>query len=243
MIVQSNNKKNTLNKIIMIIFGVFMLFGALMPFISHGSYMFGGKPKQINEILFEEGLPSWNSSVFYNYKDKFVSTDIDAVVDIYAETNRTYNFIPVGKENHYIVWLDDGSMMSLAISGKDKEIETIINSTWDYLDEKSDHLTDKPLHVEGVIKSLSGDVQKYYDEALKYYGIDESVAPIHYYEIDATESRLLNWVTSIIMLAIGSLLLYAALAKPKTTISNKLENNENIETNDSIDEIENNLNQ
>ena len=94
-----------------------------------------------------------------------------------------------------------------------------------------------------MIKSLSGDVQKYYDEALKYYGIDESVAPIHYYEIDATESRLLNWVTSIIMLAIGSLLLYAALAKPKTTISNKLENNENIGTNDSIDEIENNPNQ
>lgn len=235
MTIQSNNKKNTLNKIFMIIFGVFMLIGALMPFISHGSYMFGGKPKHLSEILKTNDL--------YNYKDKFVSAEIDAIIDVYAETKRTYNFIPVGKENHYILWLDDGSMMSLAISGKDKEIEEIINSTWDYLDEKSDYLTDKPLHVEGVINSLGGDVRKYFDEALEYFGIDESVATIHYYEIDATDSRLLNWVASLIMFAIGSLLLYAALAKPKTTISNKLENNENIETNDSIDEIENNLNQ
>ena len=50
----------------MIIFGVFMLIGALMPFISHGSYMFGGKPKQLNEILKTNDL--------YNYKDKFVSS-------------------------------------------------------------------------------------------------------------------------------------------------------------------------
>lgn len=232
MTVQSNNKKNIINKIIMIIFGVFMLIGALMPFISHGSYMFGGKPKQLNEILKTNDL--------YNYKDKFVSAEIDAIIDVYAETKRTYNFIPVGKENHYILWLDDGSMMSLVISGKDKEIEEIINSTWDYLDEKSDYLTDKPLHVEGVINSLGGDVRKYFDEALEYFGIDESVATIHYYEIDATDSRLLNWVTSLIMFAVGSLCLYASFAKPKTTISNQLENNENIETKDSIGEIENN---
>ena len=235
MTVQSNNKKNTLNKIIMIVFGVFMLIGALVPFISYGSYMFGGKSKELKEILYREDL--------YSYKDKFVSADIDAVIDVYAETKRTYNFIPVGKENHYILWLDDGSMMSLAISGKDKEIEEIINSTWDYLDEKSDYLTDKPLHVQGVIKSLGGDVRKYFDEALEYFGIDESVATIHYYEIDATESRLLNWVTSLIMLSIGGLLLYTAFAKPKNTNSNEIENIDNPDNKNSIDEIENNLNQ
>ena len=235
MTVKTSNNKNIINKIIMIVLGAFMLLGAIMPFISHGSYMFGGKPKELSEILYKEEL--------YSYKDKFVSVDIDAIIDIYAETNRTYNFIPVGKDNHYIVWLDDGSMISLAISGKDKEIEAIINSTWDYLDEKTDYLTDKPLHVEGIINSLSGDVREYYDEALNYFGIDESVAAIHYYEIDATESRLLNWIVSIVMLSIGLFFLYAAFAKPKNTISNQLENNENIDTKKSIDEIENNLNQ
>ena len=243
MTVQSNNNKKILNKILMTFLGAIMIFGAAMPFISDGSYMFGGKAKQINDIIFDEELPTWNSSVFNKYKDKFVSADIDAIIDIYAETKRTYSFIPVGKENHYIIWLDDGSMMSLAISGKENEIDAIIDSTWDYLDEKTEYLTDKPLHIEGIIKSMSGDVRKYYDEALEYYGIDESVAPIHYYEIDTTESRLLNWVTSIIMSLIGLFCLYAAFAKPKNDNLNELDSINNTETKDSISEIEKNLNQ
>ena len=178
MSIQSNNKSNRGTKIMMTIFGVFLLFIASIPFISYGSYMFGGKPKELNDILFD------NQSDISNYNNKFVSADIDRILDIYAETSHSYGFIPVGKENHYILWVGNGSLMSLAISGKKEEIESIINATWDYLNEESEYLTDKPLHVEGVITSLSGDVRKYYDEVLDYYEIDSSVVDVQYYEID-----------------------------------------------------------
>ena len=72
--------------------------------------------------------------------------------------------------------------------------------------------------------------------------------------IHTTESRLVSWFASLLMVVLGLICLYAAFAKPKKNNLNKVEstqntvinnsingvqNTENTEVNNSIDEVQN----
>ena len=202
-------KGNTIfQRILLFLLGLMMLGGAIFPFVRNGAYYFGGKAKDLYEVIEEDS--------FYKNEGKFVYADIDAIVDKYAETTHSVNFIPVGKDHHYIAFLFDDSFISISLPAKYvSDADRIIEETWEYMNGESDSFTDDQLHVEGTLTRLGGDAYKYYNEVLNAYGITEDIYEIRSYTIDATDSRLLQFVVSIVLLALAGLLFFAAFAKEK----------------------------
>ncbi|MCM1287439.1 MAG: hypothetical protein NC240_03940 [Clostridium sp.] len=165
-----------------------LLFAAFSDDIS---YLFG-KAESMNELLAEgEEL-----------KGEYVSVGVDAVVDWYAETTYKINgIIPAGSKWHCLVWLDDESFISLTVKGKKNKdlINNLISGTEKYLNGETNVLP-SPVVFEGKIISIGSEVDEYFYDAIRYYGI--TGMEVHYLTIDTTYSKTSIILYGIIFLAI-----------------------------------------
>lgn len=168
---------------ILIVAIMFLAFGILST-VLYSDLMFGTKVSNINKLLYEGSIKS--------NEDSYVEMDIDAVLDNFAETSHKSYGITTGKDQHYLVWLDDDSMIAVSVKSK-KDIsamDEIMELTWDYVDGKTDEFTKTPLHLKGKIKQMSTEMRKYFKQSLDYFGITDADRDIHYYVIDCTDSQL-----------------------------------------------------
>ena len=214
------DKKEIFSKVVLGFLTLIFLGISILPIIENGRYIFTGKAQDINKLMYED--------CFEEYVDKYISADLDAIVDIYAETTHTYNYIPTGKDNHYIAWLEDDSFISITLKNKKQieEAERVIDETWDYLDEKTDNFTENPLHIEGVLKELDNDLEKYYQEVLTEYGVEENEFIIRHYTIDVSQSRLKSIMFSLVALTIAMFIFYSGFLANNTKNNNILVNKE-----------------
>ena len=172
-------------------FGIFNL-------INHADYYFGSA-KNIDEMLASGNVE----------KDEYVSIGVDAVFDWYAETTHKINGIPAGKEQHCIVWLSNGDIISLTVKGKKNyaKIDEIIDATWAAMDDETGMTSlHTPVVFEGKITNVGYEVKQYYDDYIgkmedadffEWYGTK-------YYEltIDTTDNKM-----STLMWYLGGLLI------------------------------------
>jgi hypothetical protein len=165
--------------ILLIIVGVVLAFLGVCTFIGDSDFIFNGAD-DINTMIEELRLNP----------GEYTSVRIDANFGAYAETLHMINgVIPAGKEQHYIVWLDDGSLISVTVKGSSKydKMDAIEEQTYEYIDNGG--TLGKSITYVGKISTISGDLKKYYREALDYLGADDSSANIRYLDIDTTETK------------------------------------------------------
>lgn len=157
---------------------LFTLMAAFLIFVE-GDVLFG-KSENFYDLEAKEGIQ----------KDQYVSIPVDAVLANYAETKHTVNFIPVGKDQHFIIWLNGDSMISLTIKNKKtvKELNKICDQTWDYLDGVTDSLPDT-ITLRGVIHTMDSEIEGYYDDALDMIGVSDTDMNVYYVTIDCTETQ------------------------------------------------------
>ena len=163
---------------------MFLAFG-IISLILYSDLIFGIKVSNINKFL-QQGTVEANEG-------SFVEMDIDAVLDNFAETSHKRNGITIGKDQHYLVWLDDDSMIAVSVKSK-KDVNAmndIMDVTWDYVDGKRETLADEPLHLKGKLQKMSSEMKNYYQKSLDYFGITSADRDIHYYVVDCTDSQLL----------------------------------------------------
>lgn len=160
------------------------------------------KPKDINDVIAEEGTPE---------KGQYVTIGVDAVVDWYAETEYKINgVIPAGTKRHCIVWVNDTTFISMTVKG-DKNydlIDDIIDETWDYLDGTT-YALPTPKEFTGKITSISSDVSSYYSQGCSAYGIYSSDGlTILQVDIDTTNGKGMGYTLLLIAVAlfVGSII-------------------------------------
>ena len=184
----------------LLIFGIILLAIGLLCLASESEMIFGTEVSNINKLLSEHSLES--------NLDSYIELDIDAVLDNFAEmTHKTYG-ITTGKDQYYIIWLDDDSMIALSANGKNaKELDRIMDETWDYVDEKTEDLTADRLHIKGKLVNLTLDEKKYYQESLDDLGLTPDSRDLHYYKIDCTDSQLFLILMVVVLCGLGLLLI------------------------------------
>lgn len=171
------------------IIGVVIITAILALFLgTQASYLFDSTPTDIVDHISEKGAP---------VKGEYVSVEVDAVVEHFAETDHRINgIIPMGTDNHYLLWLTDDSFIALTANGKDlcNQLSDIKNQTQLYIMGNSDYLSD-PVKIEGRIATMDAEIEGYYRDALDYWGIYSSDGlQIYYVAIDETDSKLSNWL-------------------------------------------------
>ncbi|MGN0152693.1 MAG: DUF6709 family protein [Wujia sp.] len=169
------------------IFGLilFLVLGIVL-IISESKYLFSA-PVDFNKEIADSGTPE---------KGTYVTVGVDAVVDWYAETEYKINgIIPAGKEQHCLLWLDDGSFVSMTVKGKNiDKVNKLIQETTYYLSGVSDDLPTKVV-FEGKVTSIGSEVSQYYNEVLDAYEISAADGlVIRYVTIDTTESKMRTWL-------------------------------------------------
>lgn len=134
-------------------------------------------------------------------KDKYVEMHIDGVIGNYAETKHTVNFIPVGTDQHYIIWLDNDQFISLATQDKNlmKRLDEITTATWDYNDGVIDELPEAVV-VRGIVHSMDPEIRGYIDQWANEIGISDSII---YLSVDNTETPTKAWLEILLFLAIS----------------------------------------
>lgn len=135
---------------------------------------------------------------------KYVSLDVDAVLENYAKTKHSVSFIPTGTDQHYILWLGDGSVISLTTNDKKliKKFDAMIDETWNYIDELYNENYDADLpeavEVKGKITSIRPKISGFYEEFLGEMGVTSEFT-VYHMTIDTTETPFKNIMLLIAM--------------------------------------------
>ncbi len=189
------NGKKTPTWGVLVVGIMFLAFSLIMVWL-YGPLMFGTKVTDINTLLRENRVKESTG--------KYVELDVDAVLENFAETVHKTNGFTTGKDQHFLVWLDDDSMIAVSVTGKNTTaMKNIMDATWEYLDGKSDSLTKTPLHLKGKIEEMSGQLLSYYREALEYFNLNEADRDIYYLRINCTDTQLLSLLITGGMFAFG----------------------------------------
>ena len=185
--------------------GLFCIGFGLFVIISNSRYMFGGKPADLNELIKEN--PDISSS---EIEDKdVVSLKIDYSFGNFAiEKNKSYG-IPMGEKKFYIIYLEDDSVMAVAVKGDDvRKMEAITNHTL----SQNGYTGASTIRLEGAVyKIVDTDLKKYYDNALTNLGIkgvEGNQIKMRYIYIDASTNRKSMWLVSGLSLLAGIFLLF-----------------------------------
>ena len=151
-------------------------------------------------------------------KDQYVELYVDGVIGNYAETEHKINgIIPSGTDQHYLLWLDDGTFISLTTRNKDlmSKLDAICDNTWDYIDYKTDVL-DKSITIKGKIGSMDTEIKGFCNEWLDQLEVSHS--DMRYVSINADTSRgsVLGYVGICLLIAgVGVFVFINAVNKEK----------------------------
>ena len=156
-------------------------------------------------------------------KSQYVELYVDGVIGNYAETEHRINgIIPSGTDQHYLLWLDDGTFISLTTRNKDlmSKLDAICDNTWYYIDYKTDVL-DKSITIKGKIGSMDTEIKGFCNEWLDELEVSHS--DMRYVSINADTSRgsVLGYVGICLLLAaVGVVVFIFAVKKEKNDAFN-----------------------
>lgn len=141
-------------------------------------YIITGKADDLNDIVLSGEEPQ---------KFDIVELDVKYVLCCYAHSESGYRSIRT-KKYHYVIMLEDGSCMSLAV--KDEEIRTylaqLMSATKSYMNGYTVQFPE-PLHVTAVVKGLKNAGVDMYLDGIREYDIssDDTIM----LELDTTKTR------------------------------------------------------
>ncbi len=159
--------------------------------IINGSYMFKGETVSLNWGNTEEApVPQkGDHATFY----------ARLVLGNYAETKHTINgFIPAGTEQHYIILLDDFSVLSVTAKNSSvlEQLDRMTEATWNYSDTGDTSYLTESIELTGSLKSMNSEIQGYYHTSLQKVGITEAEYTIYNLTLDVTNTRFSYFVTA-----------------------------------------------
>lgn len=192
------------NPIFLILCGVLLLAAGIYLFSANASYYVFGNTYNMHDLLFS--YQEWPV-------DRFTTFTVDTCFGNYAETKHTVNgLIPIGKDEHYIVMLEDHSLVSVSVKGKKhiQAMEKLTEETWN----SEEYRSDSPITLTGMIKTgVDPEVQGYYQEVLSQMGIDPATSEqVRYMAIDTTDTRIGGWMIFLGALILGGFCLFSGIS-------------------------------
>lgn len=189
-------KHNVGQVIILAMCMLLMLVMAFVMFVGDSDYLLGKEARDVMDYADDGVAPP---------KGVHIKVNVDACLGNYAETQHKINgVIPAGKEEHYIVWLDNNAALSITVKSKKtiNKLNSIIDDTWDYLDGVSDTLPSS-ITIEGQVKTMDSELKGYYEDYLEEMGFTDSGFPIYYVTVDNTDTRATGWLIVGVLLVAG----------------------------------------
>ncbi len=180
----------------LIVGAIFIILAVVMTLVNN-ELLFKREVTDLNKLLSQGSVSSNIGSM--------VTVKVDAVLDNFAETTHTRNGFTTGKDQHFVIWLDDDSMIAVSVNKKDEidALERIMDETWDYIEEKANDFTKQPVELRGKLSEMSVAIRGYYKDSLTRMGATSDTYTLYYYTIDCTESALLSGIIIVFLFVLG----------------------------------------
>lgn len=105
--------------------------------------------------------------------EKYVSFDIDYVLDAFMESYRTRRGFRSESSVYYLVLNEELGVVAVRVPAKmEEQMDQIMDETWDYLNDVRSE-PPKGMHMEGTMKKLDEDGKKYYDLAMDRFDLEK----------------------------------------------------------------------
>ena len=185
--------------------GILSLFICILTFAGYHDYMMHGKPLNINKLLYEKK----NDLDSKEFVGQYASITLNSSLGSFATEKHRYYFIPTGESTYYLTLLDDNSIMAVKVKDQ-KDIDTLEKMTSETY-ASGNFYSKETITLEGKVDSItSGDILKYYDEALVKLGVKDEKGSVpdnkikmRYVCLNATENRGTLWTLTIVTLVVG----------------------------------------
>ena len=195
--------------IISIVVAVLCLVGAAFYTIANWDYMILGKTVNLNEVIADGGSPQ---------KGDHVKLKVYFVLGNFAETKHTINgFIPAGKEQHYGIMMEDGSVIAVTVKSSSDidKLEEIYDKNWDLLEAEDSSFMFNFLEITGTVKNMDPKIEGFYKTALSGADITAADTNIYYLSIDATDTRFSYFLIDLFFLGIMALCIFLFFVNKK----------------------------
>jgi hypothetical protein len=195
--------------IISIIVAVLCFLGAAFYTIGNWDFMILGKTVNLNEVIADGGSPQ---------KGDHVKLKVYFVLGNFAETKHTINgFIPAGKEQHYGIMMEDGSVIAVTLKSSSDidKFEDIYNKNWNLLEAEDYSFLNNYIEITGTVKTMNSQIEGFYKTALSGADITAADTNIYYLSIDATDTRFSYFLVDIFLLAVMALCIFLFFVNKK----------------------------
>ena len=220
----STTKQTKTAIILSIVLAVLLFLGAVGFTIGTWDYMVKGETISLSDRLADGTFPQLNDHVNYT---------VHAVLGKYAETKHTWGFIPMGREYHYIILLEDNSVVSLTAKGSlCDELDKNQELTIAYLQSQGTTEMPQTIEVTGTIHNMDPKIKQYYKETLSSIGATGEV-DVHEYTLDTTDTRFSNFC--IVLMLLGGSIIFIILAIVSRKRMKKLKDIQSIAREDAMD--------
>jgi len=195
--------------IISIVVAVLCLVGAAFYTIANWDYMILGKTVDLNEVIADGGSPQ---------KGDHVKLKVYFVLGNFAETKHTINgFIPAGKEQHYGIMMEDGSVIAVTVKSSSDidKLDEIYDKNWDLLEAEDYSFMYNFLEITGKVKTMDSQIEGFYKTALNGADITAADTNIYYLSIDATDTRFSYFLVDLFFLGVMALCIFLFFVNKK----------------------------
>ena len=195
--------------ILSIVVAVLCFVVAVFYTIGNWDYMILGKTVDLNEVIADGGSPQ---------KGDHVKLKVYFVLGNFAETKHTINgFIPAGKEQHYGIMMEDGSVIAVTLKSSSDidKFEEIYSKNWDLLEAEDYSFMYNFLEITGTVKNMDREIEGFYKTALSGADITAADTNIYYLSIDATDTRFSYFLVDIFLLGVMVLCIFLFFAEKK----------------------------
>jgi len=136
-------------------------------------------------VLFEEAIQNGTAK-----QDMFTYIDAKCVLDSYATTKHTTNFIPTGTDEHFIIVLENGDLISASVDKKKKiqalkEIRSVSYKTGVCMTEE----VVTPVRITGFLFTFDPQIRDSFYNHIERKGLNDGNRNIYSLELDGTWTR------------------------------------------------------
>lgn len=153
------------------------------------------------EVMFDlsEDFVSLENSGKGVQKDDYVSVEVTNVLAGYAETTNVVAFVTTSIDEHYVVLLDNGSVVPIVTS--DKELKNKLDDIRNRC--QAGEVITEPVIIKGLVHTFDPQIERYYKGTLEDAGITDETNRIYWAEVDGTETMLKAWSMVLLFAAMG----------------------------------------
>lgn len=145
-------------------------------------------------------------------RDQYAYVDVKCVLEDYATTQHTINFIPSGTDEHFLIVLENGDILPVKVSNKKTRVALSEIRRVSFKDGQCKTETEiTPVRIKGMVFSIDPDIERSMEKAVERRELFDNDRTVYYCELDCTWGPGKAGGVLVVLLLVEAVLVYSTI--------------------------------